>query len=78
MEIRIDETAVAYFVPDPDFGGGLPSVDAPCSMCGAPLGLPYMWIVFDGDCEDFFVHEHCVTLLKARQKQQHENDYLNN
>jgi len=78
MEIRIDETTASNFAPDPDFGDSLPREDASCSVCGSALRLPYVWIVFDGDCEDFFVHEHCVMALKIRQKSQHEGDYQNN
>jgi len=78
MEIRIDGITAPNFGPDPDFGNILPREDAPCSVCGSALSLPYVWIVFEGYLDDFFVHDHCVTVLKTRQKTQHENDYRNN
>lgn len=40
---------------------------SPCPVCGMPLGLPYVWFVFQDAFQgsDFFVHEQCVEALKA-------------
>ena len=61
MEVVVDRATPA------DVRHMLCELLSPCAVCGMPIGLPYVWFVFEAPFQgiDFFVHEQCVDALKA-------------